>query len=92
MPASVWSMDERFEKLVPFLILGFRRNFLKSVKRSVAADQPFAGLRNYREVLEGSGFVPEPSHGRLKIGAPFNTQIDNISAVMSQIYTPFRLE
>jgi hypothetical protein len=34
---------ERFEKLVPFPILGLRRNFLKGVKRSAAAEQAFTG-------------------------------------------------
>ena len=52
--------NERFEKLVPFPILGLRRNFLKGVKRSAAAEQPLTGSRNSEEVLEGSGFVPEP--------------------------------
>jgi len=36
--------------------------FLKGVKRSAAAEQAFKGSRNSGEVLEGSGFVPEPSH------------------------------
>jgi len=53
---------ERFEKLDPFLILGFRRNFLKGVKRTAAAEQAFTGSRTSAEVLEGSGFVPELPH------------------------------
>jgi hypothetical protein len=51
---------ERFEKLDPFLILGFRRKFLKGVKRSVAAERAFTGSGTSGEVLDGSGFVPEP--------------------------------
>jgi hypothetical protein len=51
---------ERFEKLDPFPIVGQRRNFLKGAKRSAAAEQPLMGSRTSREVLEGSGFVPEP--------------------------------
>jgi hypothetical protein len=35
---------------------------LKGIKRSAAAEQPLTGSRNSGEVLEGSGFVPEPPH------------------------------
>jgi hypothetical protein len=55
-------LTERFEKLDPFPILGFRRNFLKGVKRSAAAEQAFTGSGTSGEVLDGSGFVPEPPH------------------------------
>jgi hypothetical protein len=53
---------EKFEKLDPFPILVLRRNFLKGVKRSAAAEQAFTGSRTSGEVLDGSGFVPEPPH------------------------------
>jgi len=55
-----WFQVERFEKLDPFPILGFRMNFLKDVKRSAAAEQAFTGSGTSGEVLDGSGFVPEP--------------------------------
>jgi hypothetical protein len=35
-------------------------NSLEGVKQSAAAEPPFKELR--RRLLEGSGFVPEPSH------------------------------
>jgi hypothetical protein len=35
---------------------------LKGIKRSTAAERPLTASRNSGEVLEGSGFVPEPPH------------------------------
>jgi hypothetical protein len=59
---------ERFEKLGLFTILGLQRNYLKGVKRSAAAKQPFTGSRTTGEVSEGSGFVSEPPHNpRLRV-------------------------
>jgi hypothetical protein len=36
---------ERFEKLDPFPIVGFQRKFLKAVKRSAVAEQPYNGFK-----------------------------------------------
>jgi hypothetical protein len=59
---------ERFEKLDPFPILGFRMNFLKDVKRSAAAEQAFTGLRTSGVVARLAFFGDEPVARNSKAG------------------------